>query len=278
MSITLKPKTIARLKLFKSAYKLKSFNDAIEVLLSDKIGAVGTQNNLFGISKFTIENLIDLYFKDYDSAAREIQYDSILAFIKNNLDLVFKRITQEDIDVYMFLQECFEISGGNIQENSVYKWLFRDYYENYTRDPLNDKEYNVLFSTLSNLYPLPSKGISGTLKTLLNELFFMRYKIEYEYATVLLHTLNPELPIYNRHLVRTLKLETNNVKHNDKQIQNLSHQYLTVIRSYTEFCKKETFKKIVKSIERERNLSGLTMTKIGDYLLSAYAKISHQTI
>lgn len=49
-------------------------------------------------------------------------------FIYTNLKKIIEQITQEDIDIYCLIQEQFKNSRGNIVDNTLFKYLFKNYY------------------------------------------------------------------------------------------------------------------------------------------------------
>ena len=59
--------------------------------------------------------------------------NDVIFSIKTNSERIIEQISQEDIDIYCLIQEQFKNSKGNITNNTLFKYLFKNYYFNYGR-------------------------------------------------------------------------------------------------------------------------------------------------
>lgn len=302
MSITLKPDIKAKLIKFKSESNCRTFNDAVKLLLDKKYGNLFVRNiimkkfhefcdvencktdseglrklleryHMYGLPKIRPEEFLEIYLKGYDWSVEDIEIRNIIDFIDTNLNSIIEQISQEEIDIYNSIQEQFLLKDGNIENDSIFRYLFKKFYLSSSARFFTEKSYNLYFSILSGLKITKLDNINDIIKYLLEKLKPMRNKLEYSYTSKILHTINPKFPIYDSYIRKVLNLKEIEGGSNDQRINNFLNQYNKIIQIYREIIKNNLLETAIKKLGKKRDISRLSPVKAIDFLLWSAGKL-----
>ena len=302
MSITLKPDIKAKLIKFKNDHNCRSFSDAVKLLLDKKYGNLLVQNiikkkfhefcdvencktdneglrklleryYMYGLPKIKPEEILEGYLKGYDWSVEDIEIRNIVNLIDTNINSIIEQISQEDIDIYISIQDQFLIKDGNIENDSIFRYLFKKFYLSSSARFLTEKSYDLYFSILSNLKITKLDNITDIIKYLLEKLKPMRNKLEYSYTSKILHTINPRFPIYDSYIRKALNLRVIEGDSDDQKINDFLNHYNKINQIYREIIKNNLLETPIEKLGKKRIISRLSPVKTIDFLFWGAGKL-----
>ncbi len=195
----------------------------------------------------------------------------IIKEIDEKQDDILDNLNLESIKVYSFLKD--EYVKGNIQENSVFQFVFKSFYgmnqaglsDDQKRrffELLSDKQESLEY-ILSELYEIPRKS-----RKLNNS-----HSIQFGFATKLLHTLNNNKPIYDSLVVMSTKKKPNG-SGRDK-IHSCIEVYDSLEKLYAELKEDCKIKNVISIFRSKFNMDNKSIsdTKILDFLMWSLGKL-----
>lgn len=202
--------------------------------------------------------------------------DEIIASIKTNSERIVEQITQEDIDIYCIIQEQFKNSRGNIVANTIFKYLFKNYYFRRNLYYYSNEFFKNYFSKFSEQTLqeriIKSENINEIIKEILEALYKKNDKLNFSYTTKMIHTINPEYPIYDSNVVNALKLKSYYKKDKEKRIDQYLKNYNEIHNIYNQIILKGDLNEIIDEFSKTRDISKLNNIKILDYIFWSVGK------
>src|SRR5579872_3659942 len=118
--------------------------------------------------------------------------DAVIKELENRKLPLFAGITQETLAAYQFIQEAY---GKGKTSDPLFRFVYCEFYQ--ISDRFTTKAWRDQYFTLFT---------ETDLKTLLEKLTTPGDKVQFSYATKLLHTVDPRLPIYDAMVAKALRL------------------------------------------------------------------------
>lgn len=204
---------------------------------------------------------------------REKEIHKIINLINKYRDKIIEQISQEDIEIYNFIQEEYKRLGSILKENLIFKYVFKKYYLSSSARFFRDNSYKTYFSSFSKLNIKNEDNINEIIKKTLLSLFPMRGNLEYSYASKMIHTVNPKYPIYDSYVKKTLRMKDITGKNNDKKIKNIIENYIQISDLFDDIIKHNYLEKTINKFKKMRNISKLNIVKILDFLFWSAGKL-----
>jgi hypothetical protein len=189
----------------------------------------------------------------------------IILVIKSNSANIIEEITQEEIDLYVFIQEQFN-KQKNGEPGKNFKKLFLLFYG--TRINQIPTYFDKLFD--NNLYNTLHKIENfDELKIVFEELLDYSNsdsgKYQYSYISKLIHTINPDFPIYDSFVMNALELEESyDTGRRRKEFWNLIYKKINNI--YQVIIEEELLKEVIEDFSIKRDITHMNNIKILDFL------------
>jgi hypothetical protein len=186
---------------------------------------------------------------------------------KNIIKDILENIDDESIDVYLFLKK--EYVKKNVNINYLFQFVYRSFYrlDNAGLTPEFKTKYFELMSTQN-----------CDLKNILESLLPYKtrrnlYSVQFSFATKLMNTLNPDLPIYDSRVRKILKLKG----HYDKYPNNRIKKCILIyddLKLNVDYLLKQNLK-IISYFRDKFNVPKKQMNnlKILDFVLWSYGDI-----
>ncbi|MCX6720336.1 MAG: hypothetical protein NTW11_00835 [Candidatus Staskawiczbacteria bacterium] len=198
--------------------------------------------------------------------------DQIIQEIIKKQDEILLKITQESVDVYLFLKN--EYKKGNIKNNTLFQFVFRSFYR-LDNAGLSDEIKNHYFE-------LMAEG-KNNLEDILLELYeFKNSKnqktIQFSFATKLLHTLDNSKPIFDAEVSRVFH-KSRQGKTKDEKIKSCVSIYEFLKSAYSDLLQDEKIKKIILKFRSDFNVEDkneMSDTKVLDFIIWSLGKIKNK--
>ncbi len=191
---------------------------------------------------------------------------------------IFEEIKQEQIDFYRFIQTEFNKSEGNIKDKVLFQNLFKLYYN--LGHYLGKKFFKFYFSKFSNkdLQETIKKlknvdGLRSVLENLLEESKKATGKYHYSFISKIIHTINPEFPIYDKYIRIALKLRDPSGDKEEKRCEIFWETYKEIWDCYRYILKNKCLDKIIEEFSVKRDITELSKVKILDFLFWSMGKV-----
>lgn len=163
-----------------------------------------------------------------------------------------------EIDDYMYIQN--NIRNTNVSTDESFKKKYCKYYNlNANTKPEFQKEYFEYMENIKENKPLP------TYSQILTDLYNKTKRIDYSFCSKLLHTLDCNKPILDRHIMRFLGFEVRDSGKWEKRISYYSEVYETVCDEYS---------KISLNLKNGSNSAICTAIRSFDRIFPEYSEIS----
>jgi len=189
----------------------------------------------------------------------------IILMIKRNSVNIIEEITQEDIDLYAFIQKQFNKQKSGAP-GKKFKKLFPLYYGTRINqiptyfDKLFD---NILYNTLHKIEKFDELKI--IFEELLDYFHTDSGKYQYSYISKLIHTVNPDFPIYDSYVMNALELdESYDTGRRRKEFWNLIYKKINNI--YQVIIEEELLKEVIEDFSLKREITAMNNIKILDFL------------
>ena len=189
----------------------------------------------------------------------------IIVMIKRNSAKIIQEITQEEIDLYVFIQEQFTKQKSGVC-GKYFKKLFLIFYgtrisqiPTYFDKLFDNNLYNSLqrvknFDELENIY-----------EELLDSFYSDSDKYQYSYISKLVHTINPNFPIYDSNVIVALGLkESPDTEQRRKEFWSII--YKKIYNIYQIIVEKELLKEVIENFSIKREITSMNNIKILDFL------------
>ena len=189
----------------------------------------------------------------------------IIVMIKRNSAKIIQEITQEEIDLYVFIQEQFTKQKSGVC-GKYFKKLFLIFYgtrisqiPTYFDKLFDNNLYNSLqrvknFDELENIY-----------EELLDSFYSDSGKYQYSYISKLVHTINPDFPIYDSNVIVALGLkESPDTEQRRKEFWSII--YKKIYNIYQIIVEKELLKEVIENFSIKREITSMNNIKILDFL------------
>ena len=189
----------------------------------------------------------------------------IIVMIKRNSANIIQEITQEEIDLYVFIQEQFTKQKSGVC-GKYFKKLFLIFYG--TRISQIPTYFDKLFD--NNLHnSLHRIENFDELETIYEELLDSFYsdsgKYQYSYISKLVHTINPDFPIYDSNVIVALGLkESSDTEQKRKEFWNYIYKKINNI--YQVIIEEELLKDVTEDFSIKREITNMSNIKILDFL------------
>lgn len=194
---------------------------------------------------------------------------TIVKSINENQIEIIENISEESVEVYCWIQRNFHDRG--IIGNYAFQYLFKNYY--HLTQPLNAlseewlQQYFELLDKFRNkksfdfdedfisLYMIPDKNDN--------------HNIQFSAITKLIHTIDPNFPIYEGHIINIFGLSnTHGGDYYDRLIE-YTHHLNIITKYYNQILKQHYLDPPIKLFKRAFHRSKLTDTKILDFIFDS---------
>lgn len=203
----------------------------------------------------------------------EKEIEKIMNLIEKNQDKIIEQISQEDIDIYCFIQEEYKRLGSDLENNLIFRYIFKKYYLSSSARFFKDNSYKTFFSTFSKLNINNEDNINGIIEKTLLSLLPMRRNLEYSYTSKMIHTINSKYPIYDSFVKLALRMKDITGKNNDTKIKKIIENYTQISDLYDDIIKHNYLEKIINKFKKMRDISKLNIVKILDFLFWSAGKL-----
>lgn len=197
----------------------------------------------------------------------------IINLLEKNQELIISQISQEGIDVSVFIQKEYNKLGSELLKDSIFRYIFKKYYLSSSARFFSEKSYNIYFSIFSELVVEDYVNTDKIIKEVLRGLTPMREKLEYSYASKMIHTVNTNYPLYDSYVKSALRLKNISGKSNEERIESYLIIYKKIIEIYNKIIKNESLKNLIKNFEEQRKLNDINDIKILDFLFWGTGKL-----
>jgi len=199
-----------------------------------------------------------------------MDYKNIVDELNSRSHLTLDKITQEDIEVYNFIQEQFKKTEGNITNNYLFQFVFKKYYFGFNERFYKKEFFDGYFSIFSDK-DVQEKiatdiDVSKVIEEIMDYLYPYNQKLEISYTTKMIHTINPNYPIYDSNVIKALKLKITYNKNLNMRKKQYLNKYQEIVNIYNCLLEKKMLSNLIDIISAERDLSKLNDIKILDYI------------
>ena len=189
----------------------------------------------------------------------------IILMMKRNSANIIEEIPQEEIDLYIFIQRQFNKQKSGAPGNK-FKKLFLLFYG--VRISQIRTYFDKLFD--SNLYNKLHKienfdELEIIYEELLDYFHADSSKYQYSYISKLVHTINPDFPIYDSFVEVALGLkESPDTEQRRKEFWSII--YMKIYNIYQIIIEKELLKEVIEDFSIKREITAMNNIKILDFL------------
>ncbi len=185
---------------------------------------------------------------------------------------LFENISQESVDVYLWLQEEFE--RGDILQNRLFQFVHRSFYrlDGAGLSEIQKAEYFVLMSQgtvdlkkiLDKLYEFPTLRKNNT--------------IQFSFATKLIHTIDNTAPIFDAEVGRVFHKAVSG-KTKDAKIESAENIYSELINIYQKLLENSEIKKVIQAFNMKfvPTTKVMSAQKVLDFLLWSLGRTKRTT-
>ena len=194
--------------------------------------------------------------------------------IVKNQKKIFANIKPESIAVYLFLKN--EYKRGDVKNNLLFQFVFRSYYR-LDSAGLSDRQKIKYFELLASH--------KNHLKIILNDLYKLKdlqnkNKVQFSFATKLLHTLDNNEPIFDAEVSRVFPKSKPEGKRK-KKIESCPIKYGILKDTYSSLLQDERIKKIIlefRSTFNVRNKNKMSDVKVLDFIIWSLGKLNKKKL
>jgi hypothetical protein len=159
------------------------------------------------------------------------------------------------LDKYQRLQT--EVRNSNVKNNRDFQRRFNAFYRVRRNKVWQEVFYNLLES---------NKNRSVTFEDILNNLYQKTHRVEASFASKLVGTINPEMPIIDKVVYSNLGLKLPHAKTENRQ-KVICVQYESLRQEFLTFLKTENGKYLVRRFSNEYPKAKITEVKMLDLVL-----------
>lgn len=199
------------------------------------------------------------------------EVEKIIKDILDSEDKILSNIKDESIEVHLFLKD--EYKKGNIENNSLFQFVFRSYYR-LDNAGLGDKIKEEYFKLLAE-----KESDLGKILLKLNKFKNERglNTIQFSFATKLLHTLDNNNPIFDKEISSVIhKVRTGKTK--GEKIKSCLGIYEGIKLLYSNLLKDSKVRKVIKKLRRRFKVdeSKISDIKALDFIIWSLGKIKYK--
>lgn len=197
--------------------------------------------------------------------------------LNENQDKIISKLKSRirNIELYFYIKENFD-NDCNICHNNKFQNIYRKFYVMYSAG-LTEKHFEIYFQLLERKI--------DDLEKILSDLFEIKRRkgdnsVQFSFATKLLHTINNDLPIYDKHIGEVAKLSqpNDNSLSKEQRIAKRVEIYNKLINFYNDILQQKEIQKLIRVIRQEFNWSKekISDLKVLDYILWAYNQLNYE--
>lgn len=161
------------------------------------------------------------------------------------------------LDKYWIIQS--EVMDKDVSKDTDFQKKFNYFYK---ITPHRNKEWQKEFYSLLQ----KSKKDTVTFESTLSKLFKKTGKVESSFASKLVATIDPKMPVIDSIVLKNLKLKLPYSYEKDREIK-IHKIYQTLVKEFSLFLKTETGKYLVEQFAKEYPTSKISKTKMLDLIL-----------
>jgi len=180
-----------------------------------------------------------------------------------NKEKIFNNFDRRSLDSYEFIMKRFEEKDGKVKNDEEFRRKFKLFYRlspAHLGIQFEDKYFELLESG--------EEDLGRILRELYEKETLRKAKtVQFSFATKLIHTLNPNRPIFDSKVKERLNIE---VRGNNKEekITSSIKAYQDLQEKITSLLEKSEIKKIISEFRNKFKTKGLTSdVKILDFIL-----------
>lgn len=206
--------------------------------------------------------------------------ENIIVSTHKESRLIAKKIPQQYVDIYCFIQERYESLKEKVAVDSLFKFAFRSYY----MIRINVDQAEPYFRVLGNFTLRDEDDFDEKVREVLNKLKLRtdkktgNYKIEYSYGSKLLHTVNTKYPIYDSQVSNALRLKSpyRKLPTREQKVELFLSVYRILKEYYDYIVENNLLEGVIKELEVSLDLSRLSYkanpVKLLDFIFWAKGK------
>lgn len=177
--------------------------------------------------------------------------------ITKNIDDILPKV-RKGLEKYLCIQDMLYI--GNISRHRLFQKRFNGFYR-----IRRGKEWQRVFYELLEFY----KDKKINFEDILYKLYKKTGRVEAAFASKLVATINPEMPVIDRVVLNNLKyrLPRGGSISNQIRIKKTNELYRTLIRDFKECLQSAAGKNLVKRFKKEYPRVKITKVKMLDFVL-----------
>lgn len=208
-----------------------------------------------------------------------MKIEQLVVELDKNKIKVFDKIGQESIDVYLFIEQQFKEPTVS---RPVFEFVYRSFYR-LDSAGLTDEWKNVYFDYLfaPSLRGLKREKAKIELEKILENFHRIptikgHQSIQFSFATKLLHTLNPSLPIYDSLIKQVVTMPTMTESTSKARIAKCITAYEALLNSCDELLENKEVMNLISQFKNDYNVREMSDAKALDFLLWGLAKVKEK--
>ncbi len=129
--------------------------------------------------------------------------EQVLDQIRSRGDAIKTLLTDEDVDVYLFLLNRFNASNMNVASDPVFQFVYRSYYR-LDLAGLSKDFKRAYFQILSGASDVSNSDLKGMCRELVKyKNLKSQHSLQFSFATKLVAMVDPDLPIFDLYVGKT---------------------------------------------------------------------------
>jgi hypothetical protein len=164
---------------------------------------------------------------------------------------------KKGLDQYLWIQS--ELMKKDVSKDVEFQKKFNYFYK---ITPHRNKEWQKEFYSLLQ----KSKKDTVTFESILSKLFKKTGKVESSFASKLVATIDPKMPVIDSIVLKNLKLKLP-YSYDKERESKIIKIYQTLIKEFSLFLKTESGKYLVEQFTKEYPTSKISKTKMLDLIL-----------
>lgn len=184
-------------------------------------------------------------------------FSEIAAGIHTVLPELIGRTKREDVAAYVFIMERYRKRERKVAKDPLFRFVYQKFYgmDRFVTNEFEEEYFKKLEkgeTSLENVLTVKSNG-----------------KLQYSFSTKLLHTLNPDLPIFDANVGKALGISPGR-----KSIEGYVKHYEKLKEIYSKLKANSGMAKEISRFQEEfKNIGSISKSKAIDFLLWQYGKL-----
>lgn len=178
--------------------------------------------------------------------------------IKNiikNIDNILPKV-RKGLEKYLCIQDMLYM--GNVSRHGPFQRQFNGFYR-----IRRGKEWQKVFYKLLEFY----KDKKVNFEDILYKLYKKTGRVEASFASKLVATINPEMPVIDSVVLNNLKYRLPRGGSISDRIQKINELHRTLIKDFKEYLQSADGKNLVKRFKEEYPKAKITKVKMLDFIL-----------